>query len=52
MPDLDTVVGVEAELKREEDVHEKSRKALLEGYQSRRKHLRALLAVLQDREAK
>ena len=51
MSTLDTAAGVEAELGRVEAEYEQARKDLLVGWQTHRKHLRALLAVLQDREA-
>ena len=51
MNDLQTVAGVEAELQQAEAVYEAARKATLESWQLKRKHLRALLAVLKDQQA-
>lgn len=50
VPDLTTVAGVAAELKRQEGAYEVARKAVLAGWQGRRRRLRALLAVLKDQE--
>ena len=49
--DLHTVAGVEAELENTEADYETGRKILLEAWQKRRKHLRALLEVLKDQAA-
>ena len=51
MPDLTTVAGVESLLQSREAAYKNSCKALLTGWQNDRKHLRALLAVLKDRDA-
>lgn len=49
-PGLTTVAGVVAEINKAFAGYEAKRKALLTAWQAERKHLRALLAVLKDKE--